>query len=112
MSSRDTSDLYTGATSATTGRKPTLREVQVEKKEQDYNKLKPAADVVLELIEEERKNVLDLRSFVLDRISTEQEVNTELLARKLYLGKLNSFEAKIKNTLNFQPRKKGEASSE
>ena len=105
---RDDSILYTGVTSAT--HKPTARQLQVEKKEQAQPVLKPAADIVLELIGKERQGVLDLRSFVIDRATPEKEVNTELIARKLYLGYLNSLEVKIKGIMTVRPKvKKAEA---
>ena len=108
---RDDSILYTGVTSATN--KPTARQIQVEEKEQAQPKLKPAAAVVLELLDKERQNVLDLRSLVIDRTTPEQEVNTELLARKLYLDYLNSLENKVKSIMAVRPqRKPKEAESE
>lgn len=107
---RDDSFLYSGITSVSTR---TPREAQREKKEQDRQKLKPAADVVLELIAKERANVTDIKTLILDRKTTEQEINTELLARKLYLGYLNSLEVKVKGIMTVkQPRTRKGADDE
>lgn len=97
--SKDDSFLYTGITSASSDKAPTPREVQREEKESARIKLKPAAEVVLAELAKERERVIDLRSIVLDRTTSEGEINTELLARKLYLNYLNSLEAKVNNIL-------------
>jgi hypothetical protein len=90
--------MYSGINSVTN--KPfTPREIQREQAKQTQLKLKPAAQVVLDELAKEKANVLDIRTFVLDRATTEAEVNTELLARKLYLGYLNGLEARFKNIL-------------
>jgi len=90
--------LYTGISSASSEPR-TPRQEQAESKEQARQKLKPGAQVLLELLEKERVKVTDIKSLVLDRTSTEKEVNTELIARKLYLGYLNSLESKIKTIM-------------
>lgn len=97
--SKDDSFLYSGITSASSDKAPTPREVQREAKESARIKLKPAAEVVLAELAKERERVIDLRSIVLDRTTSEGEINTELLARKLYLNYLNSLEAKVNNIL-------------
>lgn len=94
--SRDDSILYTGLTSA---EPRTPREAQRKAKEEAYYKLKPGYQFVLDELAKEKEVVTDIRSLILDRATTEQEVNTELLARKLYLGYLNSLEAKIANIM-------------
>jgi hypothetical protein len=107
MSNRDDSFLYTGMTSATADHKPTPRELQREQKEQDRLKLKgDAAEVVLEAIAKERDNVTDIRSFIVDRKDTPEDINVELRARKLYLGYLNTLEVKIKGIVKIQPSRK------
>ncbi len=98
MSKLDDSFMYSGMTSASTEPK-TPRQIQKEEKEKDYYKLKPAAEVVLELINKERDAVTDVRTIILDRTTTSEEINTELLARKLYLSHLNTLESKVKNIL-------------
>lgn len=95
--SRDNSDLYSGITSASVPQTP--RAAQKEADERAYHKLKPAAEVVLALIAKEQEAITDIRSLVIDRTTSEQEINTELLARKLYLGHLNSLESKIKQII-------------
>lgn len=94
---RNDSFLNTGMTSAST-KPPTPRENQKIEKEQARAKLKPAADVVLEEIDKERAKVVDIRSFI-DVQKDAESIKHELMARKLYLGYLNSLEAKIKNIL-------------
>jgi len=96
---RDDSFLYTGVTSLSNEPR-TPRQLQKESKVIAKQKLKPAADVVLEAIAKERDAITDIRTMILDRKSTEQEVNTELLARKLYLGYLNTLEHKIKSIVS------------
>lgn len=98
MSSKDTSFMYSGITSVS-AEPMTPRQKQRAEKVEVKQKLKPAAEIVLGAIEKERETVVDIRSMILDRATTEQEVNTELLARKLYLGYLNGLEAKIKNVM-------------
>lgn len=92
--------LYSGQTSASTP-----REVQAEKKEQDRIKLKPAADVVLEALAEERTKVTDIRSLVTEIKLPPEELSIELKARQLYLSYLNSLEFKIQQTLKEKPKK-------
>lgn len=96
--SRDDSILYSGATSVTSELvKP--RVAQREEKEKLYYKIKPGVDVVLAEIDKERQAITDLRTIVLDRTTTEKEINTELMARKLYLGYLNTLTAKFENII-------------
>jgi hypothetical protein len=102
--SRDNSDLYSGITSVSSEPR-TPREVQKAASEKAFYDLKPGVKFIQAAIAQEKENVLDIRSFVLDRTSTEQEVNTELLARKLYLGYLNSLEAKIKQIMKTKDKK-------
>ena len=104
--SRDNSDLYSGMTSASSERLPTPREEQREQKEKDRQKLKPAADVVLELIGKERSNVTDIRSLVIKPETTADEARIELRARELYLGYLNSLEVKVKGIMTVRPTRK------
>lgn len=96
--------LNTGMTSASSEPK-TPREAQAEAKEQDRQKLKPAAQVVLDAIELERSKVTDIRSFI-DASADTETIKHELMARQLYLSYLNSLEAKIKNILAEKPVKK------
>lgn len=109
---RDDSILNTGMTSASMARKPTPRETQAKQKEEDYAKLKPAAEVVLEAIAQEVQKITDIRSLIIDRTNTEKEVNTELIARKLYLNYLNSLEAKIKGIVTLRAARKHKPESE
>jgi hypothetical protein len=97
--SRDDSFLYTGVTSLSNEPR-TPRQLQKESKVIAKQKLKPAAEVVLEAIAKERDAITDIRTMILDRTSTEVEVNTELIARKLYLGYLNGLEHKIKSIVS------------
>ena len=95
---KDDSFLYTGINSLSNEPR-TPRELQKESKVQARQKLKPGAKVLLELIDKEKTNVTDIRSLIVSRKDTEAEVNTELLARKLYLGYLNGLEAKVKTIM-------------
>lgn len=113
MSSRDTSDLYTGSTSATNDPKSTPREQQAEKKERSKQKLTvTGAEVVFEIIEKERATVCDIRSFVVSPALNDAAVKAELVARNKHLDFLNRLEGHIKNIMNSQPRKKKEFTDE
>ena len=96
---RDDSFLYTGITSLSSEPR-TPRQLQKESKVIAKQKLKPAAEVVLEAIAKERDAITDIRTIILDRKSTDTEVNTELIARKLYLSYLNGLEHKIKSIVS------------
>lgn len=96
--------LNTGMTSSSAEPK-TPREAQKLEKEQNRLKLKPAAQVVLDALANERTKVTDIRSFI-DVKTDAETIKHELMARKLYLDYLNSLEATIKNILKEKPRKK------
>jgi hypothetical protein len=104
--SRDDSILYTGVTSVSNEREPTPREVQAEAKEKARIKLKPAAELILAEIASEKAKVTDISTFVIDRKSTQEEVNVELYARRLYLNYLNGLEFKIGNAIKTKKSKK------
>lgn len=102
---RDDSLLYTGITSASEP-KLTPRKAQAEQKEKTRRNLKPAVEEILDLIGVERADIVNLKSFVLDRTTPEEEIKVELLARKMYHGYLNSLEAKVKNIMAVKEPKK------
>lgn len=91
---RDDSILYSGMTSA---EPKTPREAQRKASHEAYQKLKPGAQVLIDEIVKEKEAIVDLRSFVIGE--TEEIVRDDLRARKLYLGYLNSLEAKYRHIL-------------
>lgn len=107
---RNDAYLYTGINSVSNEPK-TPRELQKESKEEAKRKLKPAAEVVLEAIEKERQAVCDIRTLVMDSNPTEQEANTELIARQKFLAYLNGLESKIKTIMADKPKKRGEGAN-
>jgi hypothetical protein len=97
---RDDSLLYTGATSASfKSRKEDIHQEKIEKK----GAITPAAKVVLDFIEQEKVNVCDIRSLVLDRTTDEEDIKAELLARKLYTAYLSELQNKLKIILRTKP---------
>lgn len=96
--SKDDSFLYTGITSSS-DKEPTLRELQREEKEQQRIKLKPAGDVILELLESERQKLYDIRRIFIDRKTPDEEVKIERIVRERQALLIASLEVKLRNIL-------------
>ena len=99
----DDSILYTGITSASSDKAPTPREVQREAKESARIKLKPAAEVVLELLEKERSKLYDIRRIFIYRKTTDEEVKIERLVRERQALLISALEVKVRNILKEKP---------
>lgn len=95
----DDSILYTGITSASADKAPTPREVQREAKETARIKLKPAAEVVLELLEKERTKLYDIRRIFIDRKTTDEEVKIERIVRERQALLISALEVQVRNIL-------------
>lgn len=95
----DDSILYTGITSASSDKAPTPREVQREAKESARIKLKPAAEVVLELLEKERSKLYDIRRIFIDRKTTDEEVKIERIVRERQALLISALEVQVRNIL-------------
>jgi hypothetical protein len=96
--SKDDSFLYSGLTSASSD-KATPREIQREEKESQRIKLKPAAEVVLELLETERNKLYDIRRIFIDRKTTDEEVKIERIVRERQALLISALEVKVRNIL-------------
>lgn len=95
----DDSILYTGITSASSDKAPTPREIQREAKESARIKLKPAAEVVLELLEKERSKLYDIRRIFIDRKTTDEEVKIERIVRERQALLISALEVQVRNIL-------------
>lgn len=95
----DDSILYTGITSASSDKAPTPRELQREAKESARIKLKPAAEVVLELLEKERTKLYDIRRIFIDRKTTDEEVKIERIVRERQALLISALEVQVRNIL-------------
>lgn len=95
----DDSILYTGITSASSDKAPTPREIQREAKESARIKLKPAAEVVLELLEKERTKLYDIRRIFIDRKTTDEEVKIERIVRERQALLISALEVQVRNIL-------------
>lgn len=95
----DDSILYTGITSASADKAPTPRELQREAKESARIKLKPAAEVVLELLEKERTKLYDIRRIFIDRKTTDEEVKIERIVRERQALLISALEVQVRNIL-------------
>lgn len=94
--------LHTGMTSASRAVRLKANEEKIDKQV----KLKPAAKVVMEQIEIEKERILNLRSLILDNATKEEDIKSELLARKKYFDYLVRLEATMKQILAAKPIKK------
>lgn len=97
--------LHTGMTSASRAVRLKANEEKIDKQV----KLKPSAKVVLEAIETEKQNILNLRSLIFDMGTEEEDLKSELLARKKYFNYLTQLQAVMNQILAAKPIKKTEA---
>lgn len=102
--SRDDSILHTGATSASFA---SPKEVEVkakqaeakEKRREVGHKLKPAGEVVLGLIANQKDKIKSIEEFGVEDMVTEEHFKSEVMARKKFYQYLLTFEQEIKNKL-------------
>ena len=98
--SRNDSLLYSGATSAAFTSVRTRRTEASEKKQEKQNKLTPAAEVVAEIIAQERNRVTsDIANLPVGIDTTEEAVKSVLKAYQLNLRFIEAFEIKMSNAL-------------
>lgn len=102
--SKDDGFLYTGINSASS-EDLTPREAQREEKEQAKRKLKPSADVILDLLAKERHALYDVRTLLIDSKTTDEEIKIERLLRRRHEKTLIRLETKIKSILKVKPSK-------
>ena len=110
--SRDDSILYSGASSASFGqsKEQRIREAKSEEKREKRTKLQPAATVVFEEIEKEKKSVMFLQNIDIENAKDEKLFMVEMIARKKYVEYLQRLQNKLDNilrepkrTLNIKP---------
>ena len=95
-----TSDLYTGSNSGSFGNAKTGQRQEIVKvKRENKSQLTPAYDLVAEIIEVEIKNVRSLDSLLVDSYTPEEQLRTELIARKRYLEYLKALKATLANQM-------------
>lgn len=102
---RDDSILYTGVSSASSRANAEKRKEMRREKSQERGKLLPVAELINKIIEKEKKDVCDVRSFVISEATPEESIKADLLARKLNLEFIERFHGKINNLLR-EPREK------
>lgn len=101
---RDDSMLYSGATSASfsSPKAEELKAKQAEAKQgrlDVHQKLKPAAEVVLGLIDKHRNKFKYIGEFEDASFLSDETFRAEMMARKKFYGFLNQFEQEIKIAL-------------
>lgn len=102
--SRDDSILHTGATSASFA-SPKEKEVKTkaegakEQRRETQHKLKPAAEIVLSLIEAHKDRVKSIEEFAVEDMVNDEHFKSELMARKKFYQFLQQFEQEVKIAL-------------
>ena len=98
--SRDDSLLYSGVSSASFKTVRTIREKATEDKLEKQTKLTPAAEVVAEVIQQERTKVTaELANLPLTVNTSKENVKELLMAYQRNLKFIDSFEIKMANAL-------------
>ena len=100
---KDDSFLYSGITSVSNEPK-TPREIQRKEHEEIRIKLKPAYDVVIELLAVEKKALYDMRTLIFDTKTSEDEIRIERLLRMRHEALINKLELKLKTAMK-EPKK-------
>jgi hypothetical protein len=90
--------LYTGITSASPRRKKNN-----EEKLSQRDKLKPAAEVVLPIIEKDKQRLGDMLLAIVEATDTPKDLAVKLLAIRMHREWLNKFEQQIKIVLRAKP---------
>ena len=95
-----TSDLYTGSNSGSFGNARTgQREAIVIHKREQKSQLLPAYELVKEVIDNELSKVKNIEYLYVDGFVPDEQLNTELVARRKYLSFLKGLDAQLKHTL-------------
>lgn len=102
----DESDLYTGLASPSYLLSKAQKDKSKQIRESERAKVTPSALLINELIEQEKKTVLDLKSLIVDgSFSTNDDIKAELLARQLTYKFIVNFQTSVNNLLR-EPRKR------
>ena len=95
-----TSDLYTGSNSGSFGNyRTSQRDAIVAKKRENKAQLTPAYHIVKEAIDKEIAKVKDIEYLYVDGFVPDEQLNTELVARRKYLSYLKGLDAQLKQSL-------------
>lgn len=105
----DQSFLYTGVNSSSYRRTAAERKEKQQDRKETSVKLQPAAELIKDVIEEEKRLVCDVKTFVVDTRMSADDLKVEMLARKMNLDFIESFHAKIKNKLRVPNEKVSES---
>lgn len=94
----DDSVLYTGVVNRET--KADVKKVnRVEEKQRKANSLSPAVKIMKELLEKERSQVCDLRTFITNASTPKDQVDKELYARAKHMDFINRLEREIEQIM-------------
>jgi hypothetical protein len=95
-----TADLYTGSNSGSFGnsRREQRATIVAEKRERKAF-LTPAYTIVKEIIDKESAKIKDIEYLYVDGFIPDEQLNTELVARRKYLSFLKGLDAQLKQTL-------------
>jgi ribonuclease D len=104
QATRNDSVLNTGMSSAVERRQKAKWDEAHKKRNDQRARLTPKAEIILEWIEQERKDVVDLSKMILN-VESEENVRAQLLARQLHLTFLTNMKNKAKNLLREMPTK-------
>lgn len=99
---RDDSILYTGAPANV---RPRREQVRQEKLEQQ-TVITPAAKIVFDLIEKEKKNNADISTLIVGTESSEENIKSVLLAKQMYNTYLIQLQNQLKIILRAKAKKK------
>lgn len=93
-------DLYTGSNSGSFGnaRKEQRAAIVADKRERKAF-LTPAYDIVKGIIDAEAAKIKDIEYLYVDGFVPDEQLNTELVARRKYLAFLKSLDKQLKQTL-------------
>lgn len=95
------SDLYTGANSGSFNnyRATKLKKELAEEKEVKRGKLTPAYELIHEALSREIDKVQSIEFLLVDPLTTDDELKSELIARRKYIQYLRLLDSSLKNVL-------------
>lgn len=98
---KDPESLYSGINPGTFGNEEQTEGVKEEKRKQKEQtaELIPLAADIHAFLEEEKRAIGDVRSYLKDQKSTGEEILAEFRAREIYIGYLTRFETWMNNRL-------------
>jgi len=103
MSDLDQSDLYSGLNSPSYRISAAKRDEKKQEKQLERHQIIPAAVIINELLEKEKKNVIDMTKLIVDGYDDEKDIKAELIARRMTYNFIINFQTSINNLLR-EPR--------